>query len=181
MSDDMTIMRTGLITAAAVLAAALAYGQPRKPVCAYSSEGAPAWVQCGAISADASDDQLRDAQKRSAATGFTWIVEMGFTSPVLADAGAVAAAYRERFERFGVWPYVVATTWGEEWHERCLGGEFYEAPLFIPAGSPACGELVVQWLSVQHARMKTVTGKPVLCAVKLKRVIRVSWPLPLSL
>ena len=134
----------------------------QKPVCAFSSDGAPGWVLCGTISGDATDAELARAAERSRASGFQWIVQIGYNSPVLQHAGDVSAAVKARFDRFGLWPFVAATAYGEEWHEHCLGGAFFAAPLWIPAWSPACGDLVVQWLSVQHARMKAVTGKPVL-------------------
>lgn len=142
-----------------VLVASSAFAQT-KPIGAFSSDGAPGWITFGTISGESSDAEILAAARRSQATGFQWIVQIGYHAHPLADAGDVAAAVRARFDRVGLWPFVVATTYGEEWHERCLGGEF--AYLGIPAWSPACGDLVVQWFSVQHARVKAATGKPVM-------------------
>lgn len=154
----MTRMLLGLL-AGLVLATA---AEANKPVCAFSSDGAPAWVTCGTISGDASDAQLEAAAARSRASGFRWVVQIGYYAHPLDHAGDVSAAVRARFDRFDLWRFVEATSYGEEWHEQCLGGAFFYAPMWIPAWSPACGALVEQWLGVQHARMRAVTGKPVL-------------------
>lgn len=129
------------------------------PVCAFSPEGAPAWITCGSLDADASDAALRDAAARSRATGFTWVLQIGHHVAPHLPAGPVAARARQRAEAAGLWPHVAAVTYGEEWHERCFFGEF--AAYGLTANAPECPAQVVGWMSQQHAAVKAATDKPI--------------------
>lgn len=124
-----------------------------KPVCAYSSDGAPSWVTCGGIDGDANAATLAAAAERSRLTGHRWVLQVGHHRHPLEDAGAVTADTLARAAAVGLRPYVDAMTYGEEWHERCLLGEF--ASLVAPS---ACPGAVAAWMSHQHARAKAASG-----------------------
>lgn len=130
-----------------------------KPIGAFEAGGAPGWVTFGALNAGASDAELQAAAERSRATGFQWVLQIGYGIPAEVEAGEVAAVARRRAELSGLWPYVIAVTYGEEWHERCLAGEF--AYVGLTAGHPECGVQVVAWMSRQHQAVKAATGRPV--------------------
>lgn len=144
---------------AALVVASAGHAQP-KPVGAYSAVGeVPTWVTFGAIDAVTSDSEIAAAVRQSKASGFAWIVQFGFHVKAHVPVRALVPDQKARLERLGLWPFVVAVIWNEEWHERCLGGEFAEYGLV--ANSPSCGAQVVNWLGRQHAELKAITGKPV--------------------
>lgn len=151
-------LRVVVCVAVLALGASECLAQP-KPIGAFSPDGAPAWVTFGGLNAGASDAELRAAAGRSRATGFQWVLQIGYGVPAETDAGGVAALARSRAEAAGVWPYVLAVTYGEEWHERCLAGEF--AYLGLTAWHPECGSQVVAWMSRQHEAVKAATDRPV--------------------
>ena len=130
-----------------------------KPVCAFSPQDAPAWIACGSLSAYASEAEMRTAAKRSRDTGFTWVLQIGHWERPDAPAYHVALAAKARAEAAGLWPYVVAVTYSEEWHERCFYGEF--AAYGLTANHPACPAQVYGWMSQQHAAVKAATDKPI--------------------
>lgn len=149
----------GVLALVCLLVAAMAHAQP-KPVGAYGPHGSlPSWISFGTLAAHAPDGQLAEAAARSRATGFLWIVQAGFDVPPHVYAEAPARAMRARFEAAGLWPYVVAVTWGEEWYERCAGGEFSAT---YGVSGPACVFGVYDWMSAQHEALARVTGKPVM-------------------
>lgn len=163
---------TRILVAVAVVLG-LASAVEAKPVCAYSPAGMPAWVNCGMLSADASDADVAAALARSRASNFAWVLQLGHHIPATTLAEEVAAPVRARFERLGLWPYVVAVTWGEEWHERCLVGEF--ADLGLTPWHPSCGPVVEAWLGRQQAQVRAVTGKPV---IWITGMVSASRPVP---
>lgn len=142
-----------------VLVASSAFAQT-KPIGAYSPDGTPAWITFGTISGDESDAAFLAAAARSRATGFAWIVQLGFAASPVQPAAEIAAFVRARLERTGLWPYVVAVAYGEEWHERCLQGEF--SRFGLTAWHPSCGSVVEAWMGLQHQAVKAQMGKPVI-------------------
>lgn len=133
---------------------------PAKPIGAFSPTGAPAWISFGSIPSHAPDAAILAARDRSRATGFRWIVQMGFDCPAITPAGAMAATARARLEALGLWPHVVAVTWGEEWYERWYADEF--AGLGLPASHPDGLEVIRGWSGRQHAAVQQATGLPVI-------------------
>lgn len=131
-----------------------------KPIGAFSPTGAPGWISFGSIPSHAPDADLLAARDRSRATGFRWIVQLGFDCPATTPAGPVAAAARARLEALGLWPWVVALTWGEEWYERWYADEF--APLGLPASAPNGLAVIQDWSGHQHRAIQRATGKPVI-------------------
>lgn len=143
---------------ACLVAPAAAQG-PAKPVGAYGPQGAPGWVTFGTLASSVGAAELEAARARSVATGFAWIVQAGFDVAPHVYAEGPAREMRARFEAAGLWPHVIAVTWGEEWYERCHGGEF--AAAYGVAG-PTCASGVYDWMSAQHEALARVTAKPVL-------------------
>lgn len=140
------------LLACLVLSVVPAFAQP-KPIGAFSSEGAPPWVSFGALSGDASYDDMVAAAERSRRTGFGWVLQLGYSALPLqpAEHGAAFAIYRAKDA--GLWPYVIAVTYGEEWYERFYAGEF--APYGFPATRPDGPEQVRAWMSRQQCALKT--------------------------
>ncbi len=149
--------------------------QLAKPVGAYSAEGAPGWIGFGMLDGAASDAEFLAAAERSRRTGFRWVVQVGAHEPVEVPAEGVALVVRDKLARAGLGPYMLGSSYGEEWHERCLQGEF--AYLGLTAHHPECGVQVYQWFSQQHARMKAVLGLPVFWVTSLVHPTR---PVPTS-
>lgn len=139
------------LLACLVLSVVPAFAQP-KPIGAFSSEGAPDWVTFGALSGDASPAQMEAAASRSRATGFRWVLQLGYSALPLqpAEHGAAWGVYNAKAS--GLWPYVIAVTYGEEWHERFYANEF--AALGFPATRQDGPEQVRAWMSRQHCALK---------------------------
>ncbi|MEZ5421122.1 MAG: hypothetical protein R2708_27810 [Vicinamibacterales bacterium] len=134
-----------------------------KLVGAYSPQGAPSWVTCGTIASFASDHELAAAAARSRATGFQWVLQVGFDVDPTRAAGPVAAAARARCEAAGLWPHVVAVIYGEEWLEKLHGGAFrgYGLPMGTDAEVLDSVNTVRRWMGEQHKAVRLATLKPV--------------------
>jgi len=143
-----------------LVCASAASAQP-KPVCAFQPDAdVPAWISCGSISGDASYDDMVEAATQSRLTGFRWVLQMGYSALPTAPAGPVAALAMFKAQDAGLWPYVVAVNYGEEWYERFFAGEFTS---YGCAPSVAeCLPIIHDWMGRQHAAIKAVTGKPVI-------------------
>ena len=140
-----------------------------KPVGAFSPDGAPAWVTFGALSGDAGYDDMVQAAERSRATGFRWVLQLGFSA--LPTAPAEEAAYWAvyRAKDAGLWPYVIAVTYGEEWYENFYADAFavYGFPLTRPDGP----EQIRAWMSRQHCALR-VYGKPIVWVTGVVNAVR---------
>lgn len=149
---------------ACALVAAPAEAQP-KPVGAFSPDGSsPDWVTFGSIQASETDATLTAAAKRSRATGFQWILHLGYDVAPHVPAGPVAAASRARLERLGLWPHIAAVNYGEEYYEALWSGSYanYGLSTATDAGAWAAVRVVRDWMAIQQTAVAVVTGKPVI-------------------
>lgn len=140
------ILLIGLLLCTTVLAEA----QSSKPVCGFSPQNAPAWMRCGSIYIGYTDQELRDAALRSEQTGFKWILQMGHHEDPRIPAEQLLPGMLAKIQRAGLLPHIIAISWGEEWNERCLIGDF------LPIGihPSMCYDVVYTWLGRQNAEVK---------------------------
>lgn len=136
--------------------------QPLKPVGAFGPADAPAWVSFGALPDWASDADLIAARARCQASGFRWIVQLGYAQPLNLAIGPHAAQVRARFDTLGLSPCVVAMTIWEEWYEHWGLNEY--AAYGLPATVPESVAIPVihAWAGEQHRQARAATGWPVI-------------------
>lgn len=131
-----------------------------KPIGAFSADGAPAWMSFGWICGDCQNDaQVAAAVARSRATGFLWVVQMGYHAHPVRPAEEVGAEVRARLERLGLWPYVAAVNYQEEVYEQWRGGVF--TPFGLPPDHPHGVPVLHAWWGRQHTHLRAVTARPI--------------------
>lgn len=131
-----------------------------KPIGAYSlNPHAPSWMSIGMICGDCWNDlELHNAVLMSRQSGKLWVVQLGFFDPPAQPATETARRVKDRLIGAGLWPYVIATVYGEEWYERWLQGEF--SYLGLRADDPNGSPIIEDWLGKQNKLVKDVMGKP---------------------
>lgn len=121
-------------------------------------------MQCGSIYIGYSDQELQNAARLSERTGFKWILQLGHHEDPRVPAEQLLPGMLAKLDRTGLRPHIIALSWGEEWNERCLIGEF------LPLGiSPSmCYDVVYAWLGRQNGEVKKVfPGVPTLWVTHL--------------
>jgi hypothetical protein len=144
-----------------------------KPVCFYSSIGAPADVICGSIGDMASDQAIEDAYQRSVTTGFRWILQMGDSDDPTIPAEKIALRDLKRFWK--LMPYIEAVTYGQEWYEQCTAGVYSRYGL--TPDNPLRNFIIYTWLGMQHAAVKKVMNRPV---IWITTAVYSEQPVPLN-
>lgn len=149
----------GSLACLCLLVASLAHAQT-KPLGVFDpGTNPPSWAQFGTISDTVSDERFVDAAQMSEATGFLWLLQLGYHEDPRTPIGPHAGRVLDRLRSTGLLPYVVAVSVGEEWYEYCLAGEF--ARYGVGAGNPACVPVLHDWMGKQHLAAKTALGVPV--------------------
>lgn len=118
----------------------------------------PVWASFGTISDTVSDDRFREAAQLSEATGFKWLLQLGYWEHPITPIGPHAGRVLDRLRDTGLLPHVVALSVGEEWYEQWLSGEFTRYGL--TPENPAGTAIIHHWMGLQHAAAKMALGVP---------------------
>ena len=103
----------GSLACLCLLVASLAHAQT-KPLGVFDpGTNPPSWAQFGTISDTASDERFVDAAQMSEATGFLWLLQLGYHEDPRTPIGPHAGRVLDRLRSTGLLPSVVAVSVGE--------------------------------------------------------------------